>query len=72
MDNFSDFKHNFEAIGYHRYSTKNIMHRKKGTSGGKERKRRGRFVEFLIYGGAFIILGGGLGIFLIIYILIND
>lgn len=71
MDSFHDFKRNHDTYGYYRISTSNIMPRKKKV-GGKERKRKGRFVDFLIYGGAFIIVAVGLGIFLVIYILIND
>ena len=48
------------------------MRRKKKLRGSKARTRRGSFVDFLIYGGAALIISVGVGIYLIIYILTND
>jgi len=72
MDNFSDYKHIFEPFGYYKFSTKNRIRRKKKLRRGKVRTRRGSFVDFLIYGGAALIISVGVGIYLIIYILTND
>lgn len=72
MDNFSDNKYIFEPFGYYRFSTKNKIRRKKILLGCKAQKRRSGFVDFLIYGGAGLIISMGVGIYLIIHVLTND
>jgi hypothetical protein len=64
MDNFQDLKRIYEPIGYYRYTTKYFTSKKKIFFEGKVRKRKNCCMEFLIYGGAFIVIGAGLVIFL--------